>query len=75
MSDRTNTNATTLTRAFNKFILMSHAHALLGAYDGHVRVIAFKHFNHTMGGVAASRVAAVRRFFIKSLSWDYATGL
>ena len=74
MSDRTNTNAATLTRAFNKFILMSHAHALLGAY-GHGRVIAFKHFDHTMGGVAASRVAAVRRFFIKSLSWDYVAGL
>ena len=74
MSDRTNTNAATLTRAFNKFILMSHAHALLGAYDWSWQ--SFKHFNHTMGGVAANRVVAVRRFFIKSLSsWDYVTGL
>jgi len=42
---------------------------------GHGRGIAFKHFNHTMGGVAANRVVAVRRFFIKSLSWDYVAGL
>ena len=33
------------------------------------------HCNHTMGGVAANRVVAVRRFFITPLSWDYVAGL
>ena len=73
MSDWTNTDATTLIRAFHKFILMACAHALLGAYDWSWQ--SFKHFNHTMGGVAANRVVAVRRFFIKSLSWDYVADL